>query len=177
MRRFPLLVSCGALGFGCLDTPPTYEAETQIPPFVISAMVQPPIGSVYAMHIEDEMRIEVPFLSEDLGESLVGYILVDERAAEEAPSPAVGPFFHPASTFSDTSRSVSEEFTLPTGLALGCHTVTLVLTYESNISLGVPLDEYRTARAVWWVNIVDPDDGSGLGSRLEDCPTTGGSDG
>jgi hypothetical protein len=174
MRRLLFLVFSGILGVGCLDTPPTYEAETQIPPFIISAMVQPPLGSVYPMSIEDQLRIVVPFLSEDLGESLVGYILVDERAGPVAPSPAVGPFFQPPSTFSDTTRSVSEDFTLPTGLAVGCHTVTLVLTYESNMSLGVPLDEYRTARAVWWVNILGSTDAGEQSSPLEACPTTGG---
>lgn len=160
----------------CLDTPPTYEAETQIPPFVIAAEVVPPLESVYTLAVNDRMRINVPFLSEDLGDALVGYILVDARTNQVAPQPTAGPFVLAPSTFSDAQRAVDEEFSLDLAAsALGCHTVTLVLTHESNLSLGQPVDEARTARVVWWVNVVDPATGLETDALLADCPTTGGS--
>jgi hypothetical protein len=151
-----------------------YQAETQIPPFVIAAEVQPPIGSVSVVRVGDPLRIDVPFRSDDLEEALVGYILVDELGSDHPPPPSAGPFSLPASTFDDDSRRVKEEFSLPLSSELGCHTVTLVLTYGSNIQLGEPIDEHRTARVVWWVNLVDLSDGSGNSASLDGCPTTGG---
>jgi hypothetical protein len=174
MRRLHVLVLCGLFGTSCLDAPPSYQAETQIPPFVIAAEVRPPIGSVSVVQVGEPLRIDVPFLSDDLGEGPVGYIVVDELASEHAPPPSAGPFPLPASTFADDSRRVQEEFSLPLNSELGCHTVTLVLTYGSNISLGAAIDERRTARVVWWINLVGLSDGSGNSASLDGCPTTGG---
>jgi hypothetical protein len=139
---------------GCLDDAPEYPPREQIPPLIAFAQVTPPVSEVY----EDDlpMQIRVPFRSEDVNEDLVARFYADLTPGDMA-FPSEGGTNVPASTFDDTGRSVSFQWDNQAGLRPGCHSLTLVLTYANNIDdRGLPIDESRTARLVWWVDLDDP---------------------
>jgi hypothetical protein len=156
-------VACAAALFavGCLDDAPEYPPRTQIPPFIIDAQVTPTLAEVYEDGIP--MNINVPFRSEDENENLTALFFVDLL-------PGDGDFLFEqqipieASTYDDISRSVSYEWRNERDLR-GCHSLTLVLTYDGNISGNLPSDETRTARRVWWLALED--EGTVL---LRTCP-------
>lgn len=154
LPRASMSVVCsGALfAFGCLDDAPEYPPRTQIPPFVLTAQITPPLAEVYEDGIP--MRINVPFRSEDENENLTALFFADLRTGD------VGGLFEreltiEASTYDDVSRAVAFEWGNERALR-GCHSLTLVLTYENNLAGTQPLDESRTARVVWWVILDDP---------------------
>lgn len=163
--RASMSVACASALFtiGCLDEAPEYPPRTQIPPFIIDAQVTPTLSEVY--QDGTPMSINVPFRSEDENENLTALFFIDlvpgasdglfeaERAIE-------------ASTYDDTSRSVSYEWGNENERVLrGCHSLTMVLTYDGNIAGNQPIEESRTARRVWWLALED--EGTAL---LRTCP-------
>jgi hypothetical protein len=140
---------------GCLDDAPEYPPRSQVPPFIVSAQVTPPLSEVYEAGVP--MRINVPFRSEDVNEDLNARFYADLLRGDtdflfEGDVNPIEP-----STYDDTGRSVSWEWRNERPLRPGCHSLTLVLTYENNLdNRQLPLDESRTARVVWWMNLNDP---------------------
>jgi hypothetical protein len=147
-----LLSSLTALG--CLDEAPEYPPRAQIPPFIISAQVTPALSEVYEDGLP--MRINVPFRSEDVNED------VSWRFYSDLVPGATSFIFENgdtivASTYDDTGRSVSYDWRNQNGRLPGCHSLTLVLTYENNLDArGLPIDESRANRVVWWIDLDDP---------------------
>lgn len=160
VSRYALIAAWSATG--CLDEPPTFEPRGQIPPFILAGQVEPPLGAIYEG--EPPIPINVPFRSEDVGFALQARLYLDlaPGAGEGAPEEVVT---LPAGIFEDLTRSVPMEWSRLVG---GCHSLTLILTYEENygISSRLPLDDTRAARVVWWLNM-----GDAQGTvRMSDCP-------
>ena len=135
----------------CLDEPPTFAPRGQIPPFLIAGQVEPPLGAIYEGPFP--MKISVPFRSEDVNRGLEAWLYLDLVPGTGRGSPAlVAPVA--AGIFEDTSRSVPM---LWTEALTGCHSLTLILTYGENCDnvTGLPRDDSRAARVVWWVNGAD----------------------
>jgi len=137
---------------GCFSEAPTFAPRGQIPPFVIAAQADPPLGAVYEGPIP--FPINVPFRSEDVNIPLVARLYQDlVPGADQIPQVLEKSI--PAGIYEDTSRSVSMDWRPP---LVGCHSLTLILTYYDNFDpSGFPLDEARAARVVWWLNVDDVD--------------------
>lgn len=145
-------VVAGAALSGCFSEAPTFAPRGQIPPFVIIAQTDPPVGAVYEGPIP--FAINVPFRSEDVNVPLVARLYQDlVPGADQAPQAVERSI--PAGIYEDTSRSVSMDWGTP---LTDCHSLTLILTYYDNFDpSGFPLDEARAARVVWWLNVDDVD--------------------
>ncbi len=161
-------VSCIA----CLDEPPTYSEPLAIPPVIAEPQVLPALGVVHVLALgEDSFDVLVPFRSEDLGSPVLGKFLIDVEPGREPRAVLQSEIVIPASSFTDLSREVRTQVT---GLSAfpGCHTLTLVLTNESNTFRFSDrlLDETLAARVEWWFVAPDP---RGTPVLLSDCPTEG----
>ena len=159
-----LLLALVSSSSACLDEPPTFAPRGQIPPFIIGGQVEPPLGAIYEGPLES-LPINVPFRSEDANYVLQARLYLDLVPGTGRRSPdLVEPI--PASIFEDTSRSVQMEW--GGGELDGCHSLTLILTWEENFdnASGLPRDDTRAARVVWWVN---GDDVAGT-ATLSSCP-------
>jgi hypothetical protein len=150
---------------GCLDDAPDYPPPTQIPPFILSAQVTPPLSEVYVDGIP--MRITVPFRSEDVNEDLTAQFFSDLLPGDTEGTFEDSVDVIEASTYDDTGRSVSFSWNNRRELR-GCHSLTMVLTYLSNLDRNLPRDESRTARLVWWMDLNDPAPGTVL---VRTCPS------
>lgn len=150
-----------ALGLcGCLDDPPTFAPRGQIPPFIIAGQVDPPIAAVYQG--PPNFDINVPFRSEDVNIDLEARLYAD-LVPGAADSRAEQSREIPAGNFEEL-RNVNMDWTQR---SIGCHSLTLILTYARNFDLsGLPTDDSRAARLVWWLNVGDTE-GNALMSA---CP-------
>ncbi|MET0410592.1 MAG: hypothetical protein ABW217_04825 [Polyangiaceae bacterium] len=154
LRRVSMSVACASalFAFGCLDDAPEYPLRTQIPPFIVSSRIKPPQAEVY----EDgtPMDINVPFRSEDENEDLTALFYADLPPGSSGVI-AEGTIPIRASTFDDTSRAVSYRWENQRSLR-GCHSLTMVLTYDNNLAGNQPIDDTLVARVVWWMVLDDP---------------------
>jgi hypothetical protein len=145
---------------GCLDEPPTFESRLQIPPFIIAGQVDPPLAAVYEGPVP--FQISVPFRSEDVSINLDARLYLDlvPGAAER---PAVEGTLLPAGNYEDL-RVLSMDWTRR---ITGCHSLTLIMTYDGNFDVsGLPRDDTLAARVVWWLNVGDSEGDV----RMVTCP-------
>jgi hypothetical protein len=154
---------------GCLDDAPTFAPRGQIPPFVFSSRVLPPMGSVYEGPIP--FPINVPFQSEDVNIDLEARIYLDLVPGAATGEVALSSILA-AGVYEDESRSVKMDWVEP---LRGCHSLTLILTSTTNFDdasisdaepTRLPIDESRAARVVWLLNIGDIDDTA----LIDSCP-------
>ena len=137
---------CAMLGLilgaaGCLETPPTYDGQVQLPPYIVMARVLPNPKDVSILVDRGRMNIKAPFRSEDLGTSLRAMFFVDSQFVTNQ---ELGP-----SVFADEDRSVEENLNIEEG----CHLVHLLLTHSDNINRNSTSasDESLAALVYWWV--------------------------
>jgi hypothetical protein len=161
VRAIPLWVIAGG-AVGCLNDPPTFAPRGQIPPFIIAGRVEPPLASIY----EGPARftIDVPFRSEDVNEDLEARLYSDLVPGTAIAIPDANTEVA-AGNFEDL-RQLTMDWVQPSG---GCHSLTLIMTYVENYDVltGLPRDDTRAARIVWWLNVGDVDGAT----RLADCPS------
>lgn len=154
---------------GCLDPAPSYEAQEQIPPFIVISQVAPPLNEMVEVLVSDPtLTVQVPFRSEDLGEPLEAIFLFNSRPGQNQAVVENASVEIPPSVFEDDTRAVIQPINLD--LDPGCHTLTMVLAHASNLR-GVDLrDEARAARATWWLYVR----GTEGSSSLDECLPQGG---
>ena len=150
---------------GCLADPPTFAPRGQIPPFIIAAQVDPPLGAIYEGPASFE--VNVPFRSEDVNVNLTANLYLDLVPGVLGPAAGALLAFDdvPAGNYEEL-RAVSTNVQIP---ARGCHSLTLIMTYVDNINRSrnnLPSDDNRAARIIWWLNIGD-DDGQ---TTMSECP-------
>jgi hypothetical protein len=164
-----ILIAACSQTTACLDDPPTFAPRDQIPPFIIAAQVVPPINLIYTD--PSGFSVNAPFRSEDVNIDLIARLYLDlrpgvARASHGGQQPV------PAGILEDDTRSVTVDFVEQ--IPDGCHSITLILTYENNFN-GItllPTDDTRAARVVWWLNIGDIDGDTPMSS----CPAAPSSD-
>ena len=164
------LVAIATTTSGCLDDPPEYEAPARVPPVVADALVEPDPSRVIQLDAGvDVLSVSVPFRSEDLGSSVVGFFFLDgepgdgdRRLGDEV---TVGP-----SSFEDEGRSISALLTGFAQLQRGCYSLTLLLTQRSNIEdFSVdPREDSEATRVRWWLLLASEDEDRAV--LLADCP-------
>lgn len=161
LRPLPIwFITAGALG--CLNDPPTFAPRGQIPPFIIAGQVEPPLASIYEG--PSRFTIDVPFRSEDVNEDLEARLYSDLVPGTAIAIPDANTEIA-AGNFEDL-RQLTMDWVQ---LAGGCHSLTLIMTYLENYDVltGLPRDDTRAARIVWWLNIGDIDGAT----RIADCPS------
>jgi hypothetical protein len=137
---------------GCLDDPPTFAPRGQIPPFIVAGQVDPPLGAIYEG--PSTFQINIPFRSEDVNIPLEARVYLDLVPGSAANNAFVKALIAPGNF--EELRTVTLDWTSP--LAGACHNLTAIVTYADNYDLtGLPLDDSRAARLVWWTNIGDID--------------------
>jgi hypothetical protein len=160
-RHAGAAAALGAFGlFGCLDDPPTFAPRGQVPPFILAGEVDPPLAAIYEG--PPRFPINVPFRSEDVSVDLQARLYLDlvpgaaEGNAEEGAEIPAGNI--------EEVRYVRMDWTRPVA---GCHNLTLILTYVGNYDFnGLPRDDARAARVIWWLNMGDVDGEV----RMVECP-------
>ena len=165
-RRLAASSLCGLACLSCLDDAPEFPERRQIPPFVLMGSVVPPVSQVYSDGFP--IRINVPFRSEDVNEDVTPALFLDLEAGESTPQLVyVRRNIIPASTYDDEERFFFYEVG-DLGLTPGCRTLTLILTYDSNMDAesNLPLLEERTARVIWWLDLSAPS----TNVLLRSCP-------
>ena len=101
----------------------------------------------------------VPFVSEDLGERVVGRLFLNyssEPTERDLGSRAVNP-----GSLNDIDREMIVPWTKNRTLVEGCYSVTMTITHEDNYSPETlaPIDLTRTAFVTWWiVHILGPEE-------------------
>jgi hypothetical protein len=156
----------GLACLACLDDAPEFPERRQIPPFVLMGHVEPPVAEIYSNGLP--IRINVPFRSEDVNEDVTPALFLDLKPAD--PNPPAPVFLErdliPLSTYDDEERFFKFEVG-ELGVAPGCHTLTLILTYGSNLDRSnLPQDEARAARVIWWLDSSAP----ATNVLLRSCP-------
>jgi hypothetical protein len=160
-----VLSSTTAGSLGCLADPPTFAPRGQIPPFILAGQVVPPLASIY--NPVDTIEISVPFRSEDVNTDLSATLYLDLGPGAAYPAGSVLGVARVASGNYEELRLVTMDG-IPAP-SPGCHSLTLILTYDDNLDEirgNLPRDEARAARLVWWLNVGD-EDGE---TRMADCP-------
>lgn len=149
-RRSLAAVAWAVLSAGCLDEPPTFAPRGQIPPFILAGRVEPPLGAVYE-GLSNSIPINVPFRSEDVDIPLEARLYLDLAPGAERGNASPESVLVPPGNFEDLTRSVTIDWSGPVD---GCHSLTMILTYAGNYGvLGLPSDDTRAARVVWWLNM------------------------
>jgi hypothetical protein len=147
----------------CLDEAPTFAPRGQIPPFILAGQVDPPIGAIYRG--PSSFTMNVPFRSEDVNIAVEANVFFDLVPGSSGPYFLVENAVIPPGNFEETRFATIE---WRTTLAGTCHSLTLFLTHTDNYDLnGLPIDDSRAARIVWWTNVGDPDEQV----AMADCPT------
>jgi hypothetical protein len=148
------------LGLGCLDEPPTFAPRGQIPPFIIAGQVEPSLGAIYEG--PPSFQIDVPFRSEDVNTTLEARLYLDLVPGTARGAPDRNAFVAPG--YFEELRLLTIEWNMQ---VTGCHSLTLIMTYVDNFALtGLPRDDSRAARSVWWLNMADTNDTT----LMADCP-------
>lgn len=160
----------------CLvDDPPEYRAGGRRTPPVLQLNESAP-SVLYPIEVRRDdgigtLDLSVPVRSEDAGDNLLAVLFFDygtrcdQRDIVELP----------ARTF-DVARTIKTTFSYGSLTVTGCHTLTLVVFHESNLTFGQgaclsSADPSDVALATWWVS-VDP----ATPGVLDGCPAPGGAE-
>ena len=166
LARLSLGGSCLSLLSSCLvDDPPPYSEAKQTPPRLNYHDAVPLLDQVIVAKSLDTITFTVPVASEDAGEGLNAFLLIDykgEATAKIAQTKSI-----PPSTLAEP-RDI--ELKWQAGGTPGCHRLTLRVGHVSNLPEAgshPTTNASDIAEAYWWINIdTDP----ALGNSLADCP-------
>jgi hypothetical protein len=158
-RSLALAWMAQALVAGCFDAPPEYTVPGRIPPVLNSLEAVPSLASINLVDPQDlTINFNVPFRSEDAGQPLQALFIRDfvpterENNAKIIVGLDIEPSLEP---FQDqTGRVVAYEWNVQDPRPdPGCHSVTLIFTYDDNIASNrfyTPLDDALVATETWW---------------------------
>lgn len=159
-----LVMTCAA---GCLDSPPQYKEPTRIPPQIMSNGVYPPLTSLYVTESQS-IDFTIQLRADDAGQRLVSRFVVDleignhalQQIVEIPPDPEGRPFElqdkQPGSPLAARSFTYTWNW-IEMEVPPGCHTMTAIISDQSNIKDAVTsLEPSQEARATWFLWLRDP---------------------
>jgi hypothetical protein len=154
--------------------PPEYLDPVQTRPVLDIGQADPGTSQVLLVQTGEKVTFSVPVRSEDAGEDLRAVFFVDQGPG--SPGIFQNSQSIPASTYNDTSRPVTFEWTVPPSPppGPGCHLMTLTVAHRLSFDpthddVLNPKDQDDAAIVNWWLNVnptTDP-------STLVNCPTKG----
>lgn len=155
---------------GCLDDPPEYAVADRVPPVIVASGVQPVLtGIVPIDSTQLQIPFTVPFRCDDAGERLKAFVVKDiPQQIAVTPSscvtcvsldePEISPDPRP---FADqTDRRLTFTLDTATSQLSSCHTVTLILSRQSNFIKGWQMADPSDGAQVTWVIEVQQSDGA-----------------
>lgn len=150
IARVVAVLSVGAFSPGCLIAPPDPLEEPQrIPPRALVESADPLVTQiVQSSSTGAQTEFRVKFVSDDLGEFVIGRLFVNYPNG----GPPLG-FAQLVPGTSDSVRTMSIAWTQRREIPVGCYTVTLTITHAENYSREdyKPIDNDKTAFVTWWV--------------------------
>ena len=157
---------------GCLVADaPTYGPPQKIPPVVkFDAVVPPPNKQLVKMDSSPQ-SLDVPFRSEDAGDTLTGVLWLD--CCEEPRAKDLARLEFPGSSF-DKQRVFRMDWQPDERVAEGCHALSLLLmhaeSFDTTTGTNLPKEGAwgDVAVVTWWVNYL-PD----VPAVAVNCPTSG----
>ena len=170
LARLSLLGACLLTLQSCLvDDPPPFPESSQTPPRLNYHDAVPPLDQVIVATSQvDTIKFTIPVASEDAGERVVGFLLIDYRG-EDTPRIAAFGSLEP-STLTATDRPPLSLGWQVSGVTPGCHRLTLRVGHVSSLpeaGFHPTVNATDIAEAYWWMNVdTDP----ALGNSLTDCP-------
>jgi hypothetical protein len=168
LARLSLGISLVSMLPGCLvDDPPPYPEPKQTPPRLDYGSATPPLNQIINARIGDFVTFTIPSTSEDAGDGLNAFLLLDYNG--EAMPFEVSHGEMPASTLDDTSRFFEVPWLIRPGPMPGCHRLTLRVSHKANMPLSwsVLKNPKDLAEAYWWLQLDTP---AGSTENLLDCP-------
>jgi hypothetical protein len=155
-------MSLSVLGLpGCFDGTPEYSVPSRVPPVMDSAGALPSASDVYRTQAS-EVDFNVRFRSDDAGERLHVFFVLDLPANRVEPPRVQNDYFvepDPAPFDEQTQRSLSYQWTWGSVVSSRCHTMTLILSHESNFSSSYKVDdELGAAQLTWFLDLSLPGD-------------------
>jgi hypothetical protein len=151
-KAFGCALICGFLPTACLIGPPDELVPPErVPPRAIVDQAAPSVlMPVQTLKEGPLYEFRVPFVSEDLGERVVGRLFLNygsEPTERDLGSDALGP-----GTLAEV-REMVVRWTKVKNLAAGCYSVTMTITHNDNYSpvTLAPIDLTRTAFVTWWI--------------------------
>lgn len=147
---------------GCLDAPPEYRVPDQVPPVIMTDDVTPSTSGVN--HPSATVPFTVPFRADDAGEGLLAYFILDissgkPKFASVIDHPTIPVNADPRPFAEQEKRTVVFPWNWSTSTSAGCHTVTLILSHESNFNTrdGAVdvLEPTKAARVTWFFELAD----------------------
>lgn len=154
---------------GCLiEDPPPLQKAKQTPPRLDYHGTRPLRNQVLVARAGESIPFTIPVTSEDAGEGLVGYLLLDYMSGNDIGSFMAAPSnLAPSTLDSDAERIFKFDWQVAR-VAAGCHRVTLLAAHTSTLfDLSNIVDTDDLAVADWWTNVdVTPENAD----MLQDCP-------
>jgi hypothetical protein len=154
--------------------PPEYLNPVQTRPVLDIGQADPGTSQVLVVQTSQNVAFSVPVRSEDAGEDLRAVFFVDQGPG--SPGVFQNSQSIPASTYNDTGRAVTFEWTVPPPPppGPGCHLMTLTVAHRLSFDpthddVLNPKDQDDAAIVNWWLN-ADPTTDP---STLVNCPTNG----
>ena len=167
LARASLGLTLASMLAGCLvEDPPPYAQPRKTVPWLDLRAAVPPYDRIIERNENQSIAFNVPVVSEDAGDPLVGFLMLDYTGG--AVTQPVGTNTVRAGTFDEKDRRLDIPYVVKA--APGCHHFTLLVTHQSNYSYadnGRVLDPADLTVALWWANI-RPQEGSGEESTP--CP-------
>jgi hypothetical protein len=139
---------------GCLDAPPQYQVPEQVPPVITMDTVIPPTSSLNRPS-RGVVQFKVPFRADDAGEELRAYFIRDIPSGKPDFTHVLAKFVSVNADPRPFAEQASRYFEWPWDniVDVGCHTVTLILSYASNFNTAngaVEVTEATRAAYVTW---------------------------
>jgi hypothetical protein len=135
----------------------------------------PVIDQILVRSKNDRVPFNVPVRSEDAGDDLFAFLLLNYMGEGTAPRVLDIAQLKP-STFDDPDREdIVFDWTIDASVPEGCQRLTLLATHKANLNLaaGLPevFDKSDVAMAVWWADIGRDVQNS---ATLQECPLGAG---
>jgi hypothetical protein len=154
---FALVMTCAV---GCLDSPPQYSEPTRIPPQIVTSGLIPATTSLYVTDSQD-IPFTIPFRADDAGQRLVSRFVLDLGIGtgvlqDEVPIPG-DDLGRPFELQTDPPRSFQWKWQWTEYTSSGCHTITAIMSEQSNFNGAFTTQEpLKEARVTWFLWIRDP---------------------
>ncbi len=158
------LLATSVVASACIAAPPPdFEPVTQTAPILLLDSASPPVDEFLRDPPGTTISFKVPFVSEDVGEDLLGALHLDYgtpaseflRASARLPS----------GVLKDKDRAVEINWRVEPTLT-GCHSLTILVSHFSNFDFSnlEPTNKDDVGRVTWWLDV------GGLGASVADCP-------
>ncbi|HEX4337590.1 MAG TPA: hypothetical protein VH062_16870 [Polyangiaceae bacterium] len=154
LARLSLLVVPMTCAAGCLDTPPDYTEPTRNPPVITTGLVVPSTSSL-VVSSGTVIEFTAPFRADDIGERLLAVFVLDQGLGNPVGIRSLD-VESDTRPFAEQKRTVTYDWPWNNGTLSGCHTMTLIISDQSNIDNFIQPIKAELAASVTWFLLLQP---------------------